>query len=137
MRTRIVEEGRKWINTPWRHQGRSIHGIDCVGLLYAINAALKLSYYDIKGYGRDPEYDFVSHLIISGFTRIPLQDAVSGDMLLFRSSVRPTHVAILTDNRQGPYLLHASAKARKVVEEPYDHEWKALVISAWTFPGAN
>ena len=66
-RAQVVDAARKWLGTPWRHQGRNTHGIDCVGLVVVVCKGLGISSYDDTGYGRDPDpHKFLPHFDGSG-----------------------------------------------------------------------
>ena len=136
-RAAIIREARRWIGTPWRHLGRSAHGLDCVGLVVMVCRALDLSSYDITGYGRDPRAaDFVGHFTAGGGTRIPIAAALPGDLLLFREERYPCHAGILSDRDGIATVIHAHATRRKVLEEVLIREWLDKRVAAIRVPMA-
>lgn len=61
-RETVVAEARRWLDVRWEHQGRSAHGLDCVGLVVMVCRALGLSAYDLAAYPREPvASSFVQH----------------------------------------------------------------------------
>ena len=50
----IVDQARGYLGTPFLHQGRTRHGLDCVGLVIRVAHDLGLSDYDIDHYARAP-----------------------------------------------------------------------------------
>lgn len=117
-RADIVSEARSWINTPWRHQGRSRSGVDCVGLVVMVCKGLGISDYDSTTYGRDPDArKFLSHFTAGGATRINPQNAQVGDLLIFHQSGFPCHSGIRSAIGDEPSVIHAHMQRRMVKEE--------------------
>ena len=54
-RTDIVAAARGWLGVPWRHQGRSRAGVDCVGLVVVVCRSLGLSDHDSTVCGSDSD----------------------------------------------------------------------------------
>lgn len=132
MRDRIVAKARSWIGVRWRHQGRTRHGVDCVGLIYVVGAALNLVSYDFRGYGRDTSIlDIDPHLRAAGM--IEHEDtstAMPGDVILIRDRIMPVHMAILTG---GSRAVQASAAHRMVVEDTY--RGARNIMAVYSYPG--
>lgn len=130
---RIIAEARSWLGVPWRHQGRTRSGIDCVGLVVCVARALRLSDYDSTGYSRRAQgQGFVEHFR-SNMDGVAIPDARSGDVLVFADQAYPCHCGFLTQRLGHPHLLHAHATRRKVIEEPYAGEWPIKVKFAFRF----
>ena len=130
---RIIAEARGWLGVPWRHQGRTRRGVDCVGLVVCVARGLDLSDYDSTGYGRRAQgQGFVEHFR-SNMDAVPIPDAGPGDVLVFADHAYPCHCGFLTERLGHPHLLHAHATRRKVIEEPYAGEWPARVKFAFRF----
>lgn len=134
----IVAEARTWLGVPWRHQGRTRAGIDCVGLLVCVARALGLSDYDRSGYGRHAQGQAFVHHFRAAMDPIAIAAAGPGDVLVFADRAYPCHCGVLTEKHGVPHLLHAHATRRKVIEEPYAGEGPAKVKFAFRFrqPGA-
>lgn len=136
LRGRIVETARRFVGTPFLHQGRTPgRGLDCLGVMVAVGRALDLFDYDVAGYPRQPTTDLplAPHIAAAGFTPLPLAEAQAGDALLMRIIRQPQHVALLTDVG----LLHAWLQAGAVVEHGLDPWWRRRIIAAYAFPGVN
>src|SRR4051812_45789055 len=95
-REAVIAEARTWDGVRWVHQGRTRHGVDCVGLIVNVCWKLGITDYDFKSYGRVPiGQNFMTHFIEGGGTRILLPDAQPADLMLFRDAVFPCHCGIL------------------------------------------
>jgi cell wall-associated NlpC family hydrolase len=130
---RIVAQARIWLGVPWRHQGRSRAGIDCVGLVIQVAHALGISDYDHTTYGRRAQgQSFVEHFR-SHMDGVTIPDARPGDVLVFAEQAYPCHCGFLTEHLRHPHLVHAHALRRKVIEEAYAGEWPAKVKFAFRF----
>ena len=130
---RIIAEARSWLGVPWRHQGRTRSGIDCVGLVVCVARALRLSDYDSTGYSRRAQgQGFVEHFR-GNMDGVAIPEARSGDVLVFADQAYPCHCGFLTERLGHPHLLHAHATRRKVIEEPYAGEWPIKVKFAFRF----
>jgi NlpC/P60 family putative phage cell wall peptidase len=138
----LVEEGRRWLGTPWQHQAclRGV-GCDCVGLLGGIAAAVGVTDVwlteasaEFKSYGRQP----LPEALLAGCERflVPAKPpAQLGDVLVF-AFVRgqPQHFALLS-RLDPPYILHAHISARRVVENRLDRSWERRIVRRYRFRG--
>lgn len=128
-RQMVIDEARRWIGTPYVHQGRNRHGLDCIGLLLVVGHALRLSDYDVTGYGRTPDAGFLQAECDRLMQRVP--SAQPGDVLLMRFKRQPQHLAIVTDRG----IIHAWYGARSVVETSLATSWASRVVQAYAIPG--
>lgn len=117
----IIEQARRYLGTPFRHQGRNAEGMDCVGLLIRVGKDLNLI---------DPEYDYLRYgnanapnLLLDEMRRMlkwkPTRRRESGDILVFSLPYYPCHTAIYT----GEGIIHAYNAVNKVVENRIDASW--------------
>ena len=138
-RSEIVAEARRWIGTRWRHQGRTSNGVDCVGLLARVGAALGCTSYDFVAYQRRPgdSQTFLQHFHKAGCLEIPMNSARPGDILIFQDNQYPCHCGILSEKRGTTHFIHSHASWKKVVEQPLDATWTALRTHAFVMPGAD
>lgn len=136
MRQQIVDEARTWLGVPWRHLGRNRQGIDCVGIGVAVAQALGITDYDIQTYSRTP-----SPGLLDGLRKvadeIPITDILPGDFLVMRDSAYPYHVAFVSEKHGVTHIIHAHARRRMVVEEPYANEWPGVTVAAFRFKGVK
>src|SRR5678816_2498857 len=108
----IVAAARTFINVPFLHQGRSIHGVDCIGLVIEAGRAVGLMEI-LKAQGRpfvEVPYSRLpdGRTLVSQLRRylepIAIEDATDGDVFAFwlRKPNLPRHCAIKT----GVGLIH-------------------------------
>ncbi len=125
-RDRFIAEARRWIGVPWLHQGRNRHGVDCVGLLLVTAWALRLSDYNITGYGLFPRAEWMQEEFDRMMPRV--EEAQPGDVVLMRLARRLLHVGIRTEHG----VIHAWG-GRRVVEVRMP--WPVAV--AYSVPGVR
>ena len=130
----FVAAGRRYIGTPFRHQGRGHGGLDCVGLLVAIARDLGLPHRDVTGYTRRAEgMGFLEHFR-GQLLEIPLGAITPGDVLVFVETVYPCHTGLCSSRHGALHLIHAHAPRRMVIEEPLDGAWRQKLRFAFRFP---
>lgn len=135
-RAAAIIAARKYLGTPWQHLGRSVHGLDCVGLVVMVCQQLGISDYDIATYPREPvAAQFLDHFIKGGGARIPIGAALPADLMLFREQRYPCHVAILSERDGAATIIHAHATRRLVLEEVLIPEWLGKRVAAIRLPG--
>ena len=138
MTHKVVEEARKWLGVKWRHQGRTEHGIDCVGLLAMVARGIGMEHKDTTNYVRYSHgAEFLSHLNASGLVPQKTSDAGEGSVLVLLDHAYPCHVAIQSEKYGVPHMIHAYAPRRRVVEDPLTDQWLKKRIAAYTYPGAD
>ncbi len=121
---KVVERARARVGVPFRPQGRDPeYGLDCVGL-----AATALGCEPPDAYAmRFGDAAAVATMIAAtGLMRV--DDAMPGDLLVFRSGPGQLHLGILSEHG----IIHADGAARRVVERPGAAPWP--VIAAWRLP---
>ena len=137
-RADIVASARKWIDTPFLHQGRNENGIDCVGLIQKVGDDFNILYTDLKGYARAPtDVTFLRHLRIH-LSRTSITGNRIGMVGVFRQSIYPCHIGIFANDDKGRLtVINARADRHRVVEEIYKEGpppdfWLVELLS---FPG--
>ena len=126
----IITAARSFIGTPWKHQGRTRNGIDCVGLIICVARETgrvsdeKLASIDYA-YPRRPDGSLMIKLFANaGCAEVAYGVKQDGDILVFAEHAFPCHVGFL-DNE---HIIHAYTKgARKVIKEPLVNRIKDLV----------
>jgi cell wall-associated NlpC family hydrolase len=120
----LIDAARAYLGTPFMHQGRSRHGLDCIGLLVCAARDAGAHIEDRTNYPRDP----------NGLLPIELDrqfDAVDarmpGDILLMRFAGEPQHIALYT----GATLIHSYASIRRVVEHRLDIKWARRIVQTY------
>lgn len=135
-RQQIIDEARKWLGVRFRHQGRTVHGIDCAGLVAVVGNELGLIDFDYTTYKRQS----LPHVFIDTFRGImkekSMMDRLPGDVLLTRSMDHTCHSVFFSEMPDGSEsMIHAYAITRKVVEEPFDGDWLRLTSHCFAFHG--
>jgi NlpC/P60 family putative phage cell wall peptidase len=145
-RLEVVAEARKWIGTPFAHQGRLKGvGTDCGGLVGGVAVALGLlpvgwwrEVFDPRfgGYGRMPAHGLMQRVCESLMSAIPTSQAQPGDVLMMRFADDPQHLAILTDYRHGgDSVVHALSRVGSVCEHRLTSAWRVRCAGAYSMPG--
>lgn len=135
-RENIIEEAKACLGIEFHHQGRSEFGLDCAGLI--IFVLKKVGLYeegcDIKAYSRLPNGNKIGKLMSEYFDLISIDEAKSGDILLFRFENNPQHLAWLEiDSENNKNMIHAYGitSVNKVVINRFDEKWKNKLVSVY------
>ena len=137
-RQQFVVEARKWLGTPFMHQGRTRgRGVDCVGLVLSVMHDLHLNRWwadaECSVYPRFPVGRRVHEMCQERLTEKPIAQRQPGDVLTLRNPVAPCHMAIVTDKG----ILHAygAQTIHKVVEHALSDKWLKRVEGCFAIPG--
>lgn len=107
----MIATARKYLGVPFVHKGRSMNGVDCVGIIYvSFNPILSIP--DFRDYG---EYvpSFASFMQIRNYAhRIIANEAGPGDVVLMCSGGDSAHYGIIA----GATIIHADKLVGKVIE---------------------
>jgi NlpC/P60 family putative phage cell wall peptidase len=140
-RAAIVAEARKWIGTPYRHQG-SLKGVgcDCLGLVRGVWRAL---------YGAEPERapayepDWAEAAQGEPFAAaaerhlraLDVTAFAPGDVLLFRwrRGLAAKHAAIVV----APHRMVHAHEGAAVAEVALSPWWRRRIAYAFSFPGVT
>lgn len=136
----VVTAARRWIGTPYRHQGtRRGVGCDCLGLVRGV-------WFEIYGAPAREPGPYAPDWAETGSGE-PLLDAVRGhcrertfadmrpgDLLVFRWRSRDAakHAGIFASGRS---FIHAYDSAGLVVESPLAPQWRRRIAGVFAFPG--
>jgi cell wall-associated NlpC family hydrolase len=120
----LIAAARAYLGVPFVHQGRSRHGLDCIGLVVCAARDIGLTLADRTDYPRDP-----NGLLPLEMARqfAPVESPQAGDILLMRFRGEPQHVAILA----GATLIHGYASIGRVVEHGMDAKWRRRIVAAY------
>lgn len=136
IRDAIVEEARKYLGVPWVHQGRNIHGVDCLGLIDVAVKKLGINIEHEANYSRfyNPGV-LVAELFKYGCKQIDKEQGRHADLLLIKVGKFPTHIGFLTFKGSERWFLHSFEVAGHVREERmHDMLWRR-VSHAFKLPG--
>lgn len=113
----IIEEARKWIGTPFHHQGRVRGvGVDCIGLIVKSYQAAGIPLRDEMDYSRYPTGDRLIEGISRQFSEISVDDAQTGDVLVMAQRRHPNHVMMYC--KETDTVVHSYYEVGGVVEQP-------------------
>ncbi len=134
-----VLEARKWLHTPFKHQG-SVRGAgcDCIGLIKGIGMALGLVDYDpnsalaktFNNYSIMPNPRRMREGLATWLVQIPVDEAMLADIYFMAWGKEPQHVALITDKG----IIHSYSRAGKVVEHGLDDLWRSRIVAAYRYP---
>ena len=127
----VVSAARAALGTPFRHQGRTLRGMDCAGLVVWCAESAGLDYVDQGDYPRMPGGGRLESALEMQpcLVRIPTATAGAGDVLLIKFKGDPQHLAIHT----GENMIHAWETVGKVCEHALD-EWRSgKIVAAYRF----
>jgi cell wall-associated NlpC family hydrolase len=129
--SQVIDNARSWLGVRFLHQGRSRHGVDCLGFIAAVLDELGSDVfmrYLPRAYGRDPQSLLIDRL--SALSRqIPLQPGALA-LIKWPASEHPSHAAIYT----GSTLIHCFQSEGRVIEHGYRGPWVARTMSVWALP---
>ena len=114
---------RALVGVPFRPQGRSEGGLDCVGVVietFGVESKTVRRNYRLRG-------DHLAELTASldcEFRQVPKTQLRCGDVMLLDTGSDQLHLAISTE--QG--FVHAHAGIRRVVETPGTPDWPLLRV---------
>ena len=140
-RDAIVDEARRWIGTPYRHQASLMSvGTDCLGLVRGVWRTVV---------GEEPERpppytpdwaetrggDHLMEAARRWLREVPIGAAREGDVLLFRMSLGAPakHAAIVSGEGR---IIHAYW-GRTVCETRLVPWWRRRIAGAFQFPGVE
>ena len=129
----IINEARKWLGIPWRHQGRTKKGIDCIGLILNVGKSLGLIDYNlrIQNYSRLPDPINTQNTINQYVLQSEEMD--TGDILWIKITNIPMHFAFY-DKEKGT-IIHSFQTIGKVAEQTFDNKWRKRLHSHYRFIG--
>jgi len=139
----VVACARQFLGVRFAHQGRSVAGLDCLGLLLITAQTLDFTFdgagveaLDVHHYGTRPDAMLLKQKLDTHLQPIEKADVRAADILLLKINGMPQHLALLSDypmaNELG--MIHAYAPAREVVEHRYDAHWRRNTYRAYRLP---
>jgi cell wall-associated NlpC family hydrolase len=130
----MVNEARTWIGVPFRHQGRSRLGVDCIGLIICVRNAVGMwmdGMHETTSYPKRA----IDELLLDKLNEYctPLRRAEPGCVVLFKwpKMQFPTHVAICT----GENIIHSYRTVGQVCEVGYREPWRRMTRGFYRLPG--
>lgn len=137
----IVDEARRWIGTPYRHQASCLGaGTDCLGLIRGVWRALfgaepeAVPAYSMdwsEPQGQERLWDAAMRHLIEK----PAGTEDPGDVILFRmrGGAVAKHLGIMSVVGPGAAFVHAYS-GRGVVESALSAPWRRRIVARFAFP---
>jgi cell wall-associated NlpC family hydrolase len=134
----LIVQARALVGVPWKHQGRSGYGVDCIGLIdlsfkgAGIDWAKLIGVVDQRDYGRSAQPELLrlvrEHCEI---VSLPIDGCLI--VMKFPQERYPRHFGIYAHGN----IIHADARAGNVVEHGYRGLWQRCQHSLWKIPGVS
>ncbi len=128
----IVKAARSYLGVPYRHQGRSRRGLDCVGLVLNVlnDVGIQIDEKD-RRYSTWPVDNRLEMTLEELF--VPVSSPKVGNLLLFKFfKLRPYHSGIAGDYPHGGLsIIHVTASYGKVVEHSMTDKWKRMLVKGY------
>ena len=118
-RADIVAAARNYVGVKWQHQGRTHHGIDCVGVIEcsSVDCDLIETVFPAN-YPRRPNGSLLQVLRSrEQLTEITVGHSEPGDIVVFSLAGEPFHCGIRAERDGLATVVHAYAVGRKVRED--------------------
>jgi len=134
------ELAQQYIGVPFQHMGRSVRGLDCVGLLLLIAWTRGWRVEDLPYYGREPasnnnSFDLRDHLrrYLGDPVDRPLQP---NDIPLMKLRPRfdPAHVGIITPHPYGLGIIHSNGQLGRVTLQRIDQQRMDQIVEVYQWP---
>jgi cell wall-associated NlpC family hydrolase len=132
-RTAMVAYARSLVGTPFRHRGRSVRGVDCIGLVVLALRQVGVTTADERLYGRTPEPEGAKlrQTLVDHFGQ-PIPELQPGAIVTMQWHGRPNHVGIVGETPYGELsLIHADSKMGAVVEHRLADPWPRRIVEGW------
>lgn len=135
--SRLADQARTYIGTPFKHRGRTVRGLDCAGLIVKAYADLGVEIGDLPNYGRTPFRDGLMQHVRSQADEVPVSDMQDGDIAVMVFAKDPHHLAIIANDVFGGLsLIHAdgSVHVSRVVETRLTDDKRKQIFAVFRRP---
>ncbi len=143
MRQRLVDEARTWVGTPFQHmQCLKSHGVDCCQIVGGVGMAVGLltreqvksvPYYSLQTHLHRSDSVLLTTLLSLGFTEVPKESVLPGDVLLFQYARAIAHSGIYLG---GNLFVHApSSGIKKANIVRLQGDFKDRLRKVMVYPG--
>jgi cell wall-associated NlpC family hydrolase len=133
----LIDEARKLCGSSFRHQGRGITGVDCIGMIAvaARNGGLDIPAFcgvkDRLDYSRQPDMELYQ-ATAQFCTRTTVLKPGCAMLFKMYGARYPQHFALYTERGT---IIHSNTIVGSVVENTYGAPWTRLLHSMWLLPG--
>lgn len=121
---------RNYIGTPFRHQGRTKWGLDCVGLIIKVAHDLNITDFDYTNYTEIPDSKEMRYYLNKYMFRIPTNMQQAGDIFYMSFTKTPQHLAIYTSTNT---IIHSASVFKGVIEQSFSKYWKSKTKEIYRF----
>lgn len=141
----VVAAGRRYLDTPFRHQGRLLGvGCDCVGIPLMVagdlglldKSGMPLNGDCFRSYSSQPADNYVHDMCMEHLVYKPVREMLPGDIVSMKVVTAACHTAMVTEDANGRVcILHAySGGPGKVVEHLLDEKWRRRIVGCFKYP---
>lgn len=123
----LVVAARELVGTPFRHQGRTRRGCDCIGLAVLAFARIGIRVQDRTDYGKLPAHRKLAATLEENLGPPHGFSLEAADLVAMAWGSEEAHLAMVTDHPHGLGLIHSYANAGKVIEHRLIPEHISLV----------
>lgn len=124
----IIENARECLGVRFQHQGKTLRGMDCRGILIYAFGKAGLQTNDLQSYSRNPVPDQMNSALLSVCDKVSINDLNKADVLYLRFNNIPTHLVLYQGNN---WIIHSYLQMRKVVEHEIDQSWWNAVSAVY------
>jgi len=135
---RIVRQAREWLGVPYRHQGRTREGCDCLGLIVGVAAELDIARWRVPGYSGWPDGRTLEAACLQHLRTAARPGCGAVGLFWYARRGRAQHLAIFSHLDDGRLaMIHSLKTNARVVEHGVDEFWRARLLSCWSLPGVD
>jgi hypothetical protein len=110
--------------------------LDCVGLIAVlareIEGAEFVAQYDRTDYGRRPTQYALTEALRPFCDLIAVGQLQEGDIVSLSDGPYPCHLGVIAMQQDQLYMIHSSARVRKVLEEPFGDFWRTRLSRCYS-----
>lgn len=127
----LIKAARRYAEArvPFRHQGRTPRGMDCIGLIVCAAHDIGLEVPDRRDYARDPHGDELERELDEALIRIRYPEPACVALIRFQDARR--HVALLTPE----HMIHVWDLAGRACEHAYNTWFATRTARLYRIPG--
>lgn len=135
-RVGFIAAARDLVGVPFRHRGRSLRGVDCVGVVALALATQGRTVQDRAHYGRNPANDGLREVCQAHFGN-PVAELQAGDVALMawhddERNREPNHVGVLFDHPNGGLaMVHALSQNQRVIAHRLEAVHYARILEGY------
>lgn len=133
-----VIKARGYIGTKFHHQGRSPHGMDCIGLVVLPARDLGIELADWFRYSRYPQRDVMLERLSLCMDQVHCKNIPLGAIIFFylqKPKAEEPILCHLAIKDEDDLILHTDERVNKVTKMRMDNGWRKAIDSVWQIRG--